>query len=133
MSKFIEIDGVEYPLNFGMAFLRDIDGTMKVKDDSGVMRKVGFQNAVAGLIDGNPESLVDIIVTASKGQTPRLTRDILEAHIDDENTDIDALYEDVLDFLSKSNACRKKTEQIREMADKLKQANEAKMRKMMED
>lgn len=133
MSKFIEIDGVEYPLNFGMAFLRDIDGTMKVKDDSGVMRKVGFQNAVAGLIDGDPESLVDIILTAAKGQSPRLTKDILEAHIDDESTDIDALYEDVLDFLLKSNACRKKAQQIREMADKLKQANEAKMRKMMED
>lgn len=132
MSKFIEIDGVEYPLNFGMAFLRDIDATMKVKDDSGVMRKVGFQNAVAGLIDGDPESLVDIIMTAGKGQNPRLTREILEAHIDNEDTDIDALYEEVLDFLSTSNACRKKTRQVREMAEKLKLANEAKMQKMLE-
>lgn len=133
MSKFIEIDGTEYPLNFGMAFLRDIDATMKVKDDSGVMRKVGFQNAVAGLIDGDPESLVDIILTAAKGQSPRLTKDILEAHIDDESTDIDALYEDVLDFLLKSNACRKKAQQIRDMAEKLKQANENRLQKMMKD
>lgn len=130
MSKFIEIDGVEYPLNFGMAFLRDMDGTMKVKDDNGVMRKVGFQNAVAGLIDGDPESLADILVTAGKGQTPRLTREILEAHIDNEDTDIDALYEAVFDFLSTSNACRKKTNQLREMAEKLRQANEAKLEKM---
>lgn len=130
MSKFIEIDGVEYPLNFGMAFLRDMDGTMKVKDDNGVMRKVGFQNAVAGLIDGDPESLADILMTAGKGQTPRLTREILEAHIDSEDTDIDALYEAVFDFLSTSNACRKKTNQLREMAEKLRQANEAKLEKM---
>lgn len=130
MSKYIEIDGVEYPLNFGMAFLRDMDGTMKVKDDNGVMRKVGFQNAVAGLIDGDPESLVDILMTAGKGQTPRLTREILEAHIDSEDTDIDALYEAVFDFLSTSNACRKKTNQLREMAEKLRQANEAKLEKM---
>lgn len=130
MSKFIEIDGVEYPLNFGIAFLRDIDGTMRVKDDNGLMRKVGFQNAVAGLIDGDPESLADILVTAGKGQTPRLTRAILEAHIDNEDTDIDALYEDVLGFLSTSNACRKKTNQLREMAEKLRQANEAKLEKM---
>ena len=130
MSKFIEIDGVEYPLNFGMAFLRDMDGTMKVKDDNGVMRKVGFQNAVAGLIDGDPESLADILVTAGKGQTPRLTREILEAYIDNEDTDIDALYEAVFDFLSTSNACRKKTNQLREMAEKLRKANEAKLEKM---
>lgn len=130
MSKYIEIDGVEYPLNFGMAFLRDIDGTMKVKDDNGLMRKVGFQNAVAGLIDGDPESLADILVTAGKGQTPRLTREILEAYIDNEDTDIDALYEAVFDFLSTSNACRKKTNQLREMAEKLRKANEAKLEKM---
>ena len=44
---------------------------------------------------------------ANKNNEPRVTRDLLDTYIDDEETDIDALFDKVLDFLEKTNATKK--------------------------
>ena len=62
--------------------------------------------ALAGIIDGDLEALVDILEVANKGQNPRVTRQLLDGFIDDENTDVDALFTNVLDFLRSANATK---------------------------
>ena len=53
------------------------------------------------------EALVDVLDMANKNNEPRVTRDLLDTYIDDEETDIDALFDKVLDFLEKTNATKK--------------------------
>ena len=70
-----------------------------------------MQYAIAGIIDGNVEDLATVLDYGNKyaGQSTdeRLSRNDIEAYIEDENTDIDRLFEDVLDFLSKANVTKK--------------------------
>lgn len=105
----ITINGAVYQFNFGMGFLRDINKTIATPVDGlkDVRKNIGLQYKVASLIDGDLEALVDILDCANKGMNPRVTRNTLDAFIDDENTDIDGLFAQVLDFLKSANATRK--------------------------
>lgn len=119
----IIINGEAYQFNFGMGFMREINKKVS-KTVEGVKKDVGLQYAVAGIIDGDLEELVNILAVANKGQNPRVTRALLDSHIDHEETDIDALFDEVLDFFKRSNATRKTTEAVL----KLVEAEKAKMK-----
>jgi hypothetical protein len=116
-----------YPLNFGMGFLREINKKVvtPVQGNTNITQNIGLQFNVARLIDGDLEALVDVIDLANKGQTPRVTRAALDAHIEDEETDIDGLFEAVKDFLSRANATKKTTlEVIEQVAKELAKTNQ---------
>lgn len=108
-----------YQFNFGMGFLREINKVVKtpVEGVKGLEQYVGLRYKVGGLMDGDPEALVEVLEIANKGQTPRVTRALLDDLIDDGETDIDKLFEEVLDFLSKSNATKKTVAQMQELAE----------------
>ena len=53
------------------------------------------------------EALVDVLDMANRNNEPRVTRDLLDSYVDDEKTDIDALFDTVLDFLKRTNATKK--------------------------
>lgn len=109
----LTINNNVYKFVFGMGFLKDLDPTITRKIDgvTGKVEKLGVQYAIAGIIDGNVEDLVTVLDYGNKyaGQSTdeRLSRKDIEAYIEDENTDIDRLFEDVLDFLSKANVTKK--------------------------
>lgn len=96
----LTISGQVYQFNFGMGFLRDankmistsVDGIKDVKKD------IGARYMIARVIDGEPDALVDLLDVANKGQNPRVTKALLDSYIDDPDTDVDALFEDTLDF-----------------------------------
>lgn len=119
----LTINGEVYQFNFGMGFMREINAKATQTQD-GVKRNVGFQYAVADVLDGNVEGLVTILDVANKGQTPRVTKALLDAYIDDEDTDIDALFEEVQRFFEKGNATKKVTKAVLELveAEKAKRA-----------
>lgn len=99
-----------YQFNFGMGFLRDIDPIVTKPIDDGVKGKVqnlGLRYTVGALIDNDPEALVDVLLRANKGCTPRLSQKEIESYIENENTDIDALFEEVLGFLKTANVTKK--------------------------
>lgn len=98
-----------YQFNFGMGFLRDINKKIDIPVDGlpGVRENVGLRYTVGMLIANDLETLVEVLFTANKGFKPRVTPEKLDAYIEDADTDIDALFEKVLDFLKKSNATRK--------------------------
>ena len=112
----LTINGTVYEFNFGMGFLREINKRVQTPVDGlkGVDKNIGLQFTVASIIDGDVEALVDALDIANKGMNPRLTRQALDAYIDDADTDIDGLFAMVLDFLSKANATKKTVASLQE-------------------
>lgn len=118
----LTINGTVFQFKFGMGFLRDINRTL-CKSMEGIpneKQNIGLQYKIGGIIDGDIEALVEVLDIANKTENPRVTRPLLDAYIDDENTDIDRLFEDVLDFLKRTNATKKTTLQLLEMVEKEK-------------
>lgn len=120
----LTIDGAVYQFHFGMGFMREINKKVgaPIQDLPDVKKNIGLQYMVAGVIDGDLEALVDILEVANKGQNPRITRAALDAYIDDESTDIDALFDEVLDFLKSANATKKTVAGLLEAIEKQKSA-----------
>lgn len=108
-----------YQFNFGIGFVREINRTMQrvVDGMNGVKEDVGLMFTVAKIIDGDAVALVDALYIANKGKTPRITKEILEKYIDDEDTDIEKLFKDVMAFLAKANATKKVTQKLMKVAE----------------
>jgi hypothetical protein len=118
----LTINEVVYSFHFGMGFMREINKKVGVPVDGlpDVKKNIGLRYHVAGIIDGDLESLVEVLLAANKGQNPRITAEKLDAFIDDESTDIDFLFREVLDFLGKQNATKKVVQEILENIEKQK-------------
>lgn len=120
----LTINNMVYKFRFGMGFVRDIDKTEKLTGEDGKEHNAGLQYAVAALMDEDVIKLVDILDIANKTEKPRITRNELDRYIEDENTDITRLCEELLDFFKHGNATKKKTEAVIALveAEKQKQA-----------
>ncbi len=103
------INDVVYQFNFGMGFMREINKKIGTPVDGlpDVKKNIGLQYYIAGIIDNDLEALVTVLEVANKNQKPRITPAVLDSYIDDPDTDIDKLFESVLDFLKNANATRK--------------------------
>lgn len=118
----LTIKGKVYSFNFGIGFLREANKRYKVPVENlkGVEKNIGAQLMIGDIIDGNIETLIEILDIANRGQEPRVTVKELDSYIDDEETDIDNLFETVLDFLRKTNATKKLMKMIEETIEKEK-------------
>ena len=118
----LTIDGQVYQFNFGMGFLREANKTvsMPVEGMNGMKKDVGARYLIAQVLDGEVDSLVDLLDIANKGQNPRVTKALLDSYIDDPETNIDELFEKTKDFLSKANATRKMMAKMQEAIDEMK-------------
>ena len=105
----LTIYNVVYHFNFGMGFMREINKKIGTPVDGlpDVKKNIGLQYYIAGIIDNDLEALVTVLEVANKNQKPRVTPAVLDSYIDDPDTDIDKLFESVLDFLKNANATRK--------------------------
>jgi len=119
----IEIKGTVYQFSFGMGFMREINKKVGTPIDGlpDVKKNIGLQYYVAGIIDNDLEALIEVLDIANKSQNPRVTRALLDAYIDDENTDIDSLFESVIGFLKSSNATKKTVEALLAAIEEQKQ------------
>ena len=109
-----------YTFRFGLGFMREMDPRVK-ETKNGVTKNIGLRLAIAGIIDGEIETLIDVLDVANKGQDLRLTRRALEDYIEDEETDIDKLFEDVLGFLKTANCTRRVTNDMLEQIEMYKE------------
>lgn len=117
----LTINNAVYQFNFGFGFLRDINKTYKSVDEKTKQeRELGLQYNIASLIDGDVEAIVTILDIANKGCDPRITRQGIEKYIEDENTNIDDLFDTVMDFLSKANCTKKEVRKFMENLEELK-------------
>ena len=104
----LTINGNVYGFRFGMGFLREINKKVGMPMDGvpDMKKNMGLQYAVAGLMDGDMEELVNVLFLANKTENPRVTMPMLDEYIEDETTDIDQLFKDLLDFLENANATK---------------------------
>jgi len=121
----LTINGKVYQFNFGMGFLREINRQVCAPVDGlpDVKRNIGLRFKVLCIMDGDPEALVDILDAANKGQRERVARSALDAYLDDPDTDVDALCNEVLDFLRSANVTKKTVNTLLEEIEKRKAAN----------
>ena len=123
----LEINGQVYQFKFGMGFMREINKKLKTPIDGvkDATQNIGLRMAIASVLDGDVEGLVDLLEVANKTETPRVTKNLLDEYIDNEDTDIDKLFEDVKDFLSRANATKKTYNALMQMVEeeKAKKAN----------
>lgn len=114
MSKYmeIEVNGEIYKLVAGFGFLHEVNKKLAVDVKSaGTKKEIGLKYMVASIIDGDIDALVDCIFYMNSGQTPRLKKQQIESYLEDVD-DIDKVFEDVINFLSHANVCRKEVMQL---------------------
>ncbi|MBA4699232.1 MAG: hypothetical protein H2212_07320 [Ruminococcus sp.] len=123
----LTINDQVYQFNFGMGFLRETNKRQAVPVDGvpGAKKNIGCRYTIAGIIDKEPETLVDVLFIANEGQTPRLSKAALDKFVEDENTNIDEVFEAVLGFLETANATKNITKNLQEMVEKEKAKQEA--------
>lgn len=119
----LTINNKVYNFNFGLGFIRELNPkvTKPIDGVKGKQQELGLQYAIGGIIDGDIEDLISVLLTANKGcEGERLTIKELEAHIEDSNTDLDELFEQVLDFLSEANCTKKTVKNLQDAIEKQK-------------
>lgn len=119
----LTIDGTVYQFKFGIGFIKDMSKTAQRPVDGvpGKMEDVGLTLAIGRIMDGDVLGLIDVLFAANKGFDPRITKEKLENYIENDETDIDALFKDVLDFFEKANATKKVTKNLLEAVAREKQ------------
>ena len=115
-----------YPCRFGMGFLREINKRVEMTfdEDTGAKRNIGLYYTIIDLMDGVLETLEDVLLAANQGEQPRLQRTALDAYLEDEDTDVDQLFADVLDFFERANCTKNTLTKVREFVEK-RQAEQA--------
>lgn len=103
----ITIKEKTYPLKASFAFLRKINKCYQTSKD-GFDIDAGLIMTVTKMMEmGDMTALVDLIMALNTGQKPELKQSALEAYLEEDCEDIDSLIDEVVDFLSKANVCKK--------------------------
>ena len=114
MSKYmeIEVNGEIYQLVAGFGFLHEVNKKLSIDvPNTGTKKEVGLKYMVASIIDGDIDALADCIFYMNIGQSPRLKKAQVESYLEDVE-DIDKVFEDVINFLSQGNACKKEVKPL---------------------
>ena len=116
----IEINGIVYNFKFGLGFARAINKTKQMTAENGEKVDAGLNYAVANIIDENLMELVDILLIANKTEKVKVTREVLETYLEDNETDVDELFKNLLGFFESNNSTKKAVETIRKMMEEQK-------------
>lgn len=106
----IEINGKEYEFKASIKFMRALNEKVKTKSGDREV-ELGMTYALGGIIGGEIEDLIDVLYAMNIGFSPRIKKEELEAYIED-CEDIDGLFDEVTDFLSKANVSKAKMKQL---------------------
>ena len=121
----ITINGTVYKLKFGIGFVNEVNGRRQAPLGNGMKEDVGLEYVIAKIQEGDILTLVDVLDLGNKyAGEPRLTRSVIEEYLEDENTDIERLFDDVLGFFEKSNATKKKVKMIKEATEAAEKAQQ---------
>lgn len=107
MKFELMMNGTNYAFNFGMGFLKTINSKATEKvPNTNYQVNTGGKYLIAQVMSDDVEALCEVLMIANKGETPRLTQKELYDFIEDEDTDIEAVFEQVVDFFGKANATK---------------------------
>jgi hypothetical protein len=128
-----EIDGKMYDFKFGIGFVRDIDKTKTVKADDGSVQKLGLTYAIAGLMDGDFEKLIDCLMYGNKySDGEKLDRRQIEEWLESDDVSLEQECRDLLDFFESANFTSRKTRDLREAMEKNRELQEADYQSQLE-
>ena len=128
-----EIDGKMYDFKFGIGFVRDIDKTKTVKADDGSVQKLGLTYAIAGLMDGDFEKLIDCLMYGNKySDGEKLDRRQVEEWLESEDVNLEQECRDLLDFFESANFTSRKTRDLREAMEQNRELQEADYQSQLE-
>ena len=124
----LTINGKVYQFKASIAFMRLANNLVEEKvDNTNLAQKVGLRYLIAGLIDGDVEQLINALDFMNTGFDQRLTRNEIEDFIEDENVDVDGIFEMVLNFLSKANVSKRTYNALMEQVNQEKARRKAMM------
>lgn len=120
------INDKTYSFNFGMRFLKDINKKIETPIDFGssIKQQIGLRYYVSLLLDEEVEALSMVLLTANAGQKPNITPTIIENYFDDPETDLDDLFERVMEGLETANATKKTVAKVKENVEEAKAIQE---------
>ncbi len=114
----LDINGKVCELNFGIGFIRDLDKKYFVQSKSGMKFGNGLEIKIPLLLVGDVVTLAEFIhMGTSRMDKHRPNMQEIDDFIDGAE-DIDAVFSEVIDELKKSNACKRK---LQEMEKELKE------------
>lgn len=118
MKFEIIMNGTPYSFNFGMGFLKTINSRATEKaPNTNYTVNVGAKLLMAQVMSDDVEALCEVLMIANKGENPRLNQKDLYEFIEDESTDIEALFEQVVDFFGKANATKMIYKELKALTD----------------
>lgn len=113
----LEINGKNYPLKFGFAFYLEMNKKEKVEGED-----AGVQYMIAKVKDYDVTCLVDVIMTANKTEDDKINRNELIEWLENDDTDIDAVFKAVDGFFSKANCTKNEYAKVQKLAKAMKKA-----------
>ena len=114
----LEINGTNYPLSFGFSFMQKMNKKLTRKDEgTGQTEYLGLEYVIAKIKDGDIETLVDVIMTANSTEGEKINKQDLIQWIENEDTDIEKVFEEVDGFFAKANCTRRAYKNVLEMVD----------------
>ena len=92
-------------LNFGVRFVRELDKLSGV-ENNGIKFGMGVTKASVSLMGYDTASLADVLYSAAYTNRPRPSLEAIEGFIDDPETDLEKIFEEVQKELKESNATK---------------------------
>lgn len=117
MKYELTINDETYSFKFGFAFMRELNKTATVPVDGmpGKVEEVGMKYELAKLADRTPETLVEVLYIANKTEDPRIKKTELEEYLEGEECDMEQVFDEVIDFLSRANVSKKDMKAVLEI------------------
>lgn len=105
----ISINGKDYDLNFGVRFVRELDRVAGLKASRGGIEQsfgMGITINLPALEQYDPAILSDVLYCATWDNKKRPSQKDIDDFIDEESTDLDKLFNEVIENMSKTNAVK---------------------------
>lgn len=116
----LKIKNEEYRVKFGVGFVRELDKKYYVQNNTSVKYGLGIETQVPLLLTGDPVTLSEFLYVGTFAEEKRPTQADIDAFIDGAE-DVEALFDEIIEELKKSNATRIK---VGKLQDSLKKQEE---------
>lgn len=113
----ININNKNHKIIFGVGFVRTLDEKYFITNKAGIKFGVGLSQRIPALLTHNPVALSEFLYEGTCTEDERPTQKEIDAYIDN-CEDIEALFDEVISELKKSNATKNETlEAIKAVAE----------------
>lgn len=114
------IGGETYEFKFGMRFVREMNKRVTRKIDGlDDPEEIGLSLIIAKVIDKDIDALYDVLREANSGKKPRLEQATFDEWIENDDTNIEEVFEEIEGFFVKSNCTKITYKKVKAEADKL--------------